>query len=411
MLTPSFGLTATERVLPKLALDFTTASLDNRIAFARALNTATRVNASGLIEMVNANLPRFDYSPITLACKGLLIEEARTNYLLHSNDFSNAAYTAQNITISASSEISPEGATNAQTITNDTSNAEHRFYQLIGSIGTRSSSIFAKAGTAAFISISLQGTASNYAEFNLLNGTVVSSANGSARIENYGNGWYRCFYENPTGNDQFFVINMGESAGQAIPGTSYVGTGKTVHLYGGQTELGAFSTSYIPTTTTALTRNADVATMTGTNFSSWFNASEGTFELDFIQPFAYSGNTYIFACNAATNGERLSFLTESTPRAFWYCAAGGADVAAITAGNITLNQVTKQVAAYKLDNYGMAVNGGNAGTDTSGAVPSGLSTLYFGTNVGGGNRWGGWVQKVKFWPQRLLNSELSAFSK
>jgi len=55
MITPSFGLTATERVLPRLALDFTTASLDPRITFTRALDTATRVNASGNIETVLAD--------------------------------------------------------------------------------------------------------------------------------------------------------------------------------------------------------------------------------------------------------------------------------------------------------------------------------------------------------------------
>jgi hypothetical protein len=61
MITPSFGLTATERVLPKLALDFTTASLDARITFTRAGNTATRINTSGYVELINADLPRFDF--------------------------------------------------------------------------------------------------------------------------------------------------------------------------------------------------------------------------------------------------------------------------------------------------------------------------------------------------------------
>lgn len=57
MITPAFCLTATERVLLKLALDFTTASLDSRITFAGALNTATQVNSSGYVELVNADIP------------------------------------------------------------------------------------------------------------------------------------------------------------------------------------------------------------------------------------------------------------------------------------------------------------------------------------------------------------------
>ena len=91
MITPSFSLTATERVLPKLALDFTTASLDSRITFTRttgASNPAAFVNSSGYITAATNDQPRFDYNPVTLACKGLLIEESRANLLLQSENFS-----------------------------------------------------------------------------------------------------------------------------------------------------------------------------------------------------------------------------------------------------------------------------------------------------------------------------------
>lgn len=69
MITASFPLTATERVLPRLALDFTTGVLDPRVSVTRALNTATAVNSSGFIAVVNADLPRFDYDPVNLSAK------------------------------------------------------------------------------------------------------------------------------------------------------------------------------------------------------------------------------------------------------------------------------------------------------------------------------------------------------
>ena len=93
MITPAYSPTATERVLPRLALDFTTASLDPRVTVTRALNTATRVNSSGDVEVVSANLPRFDFDPTTLVCKGLLIEETRTNLLRYSEAFDNVYWT------------------------------------------------------------------------------------------------------------------------------------------------------------------------------------------------------------------------------------------------------------------------------------------------------------------------------
>jgi hypothetical protein len=123
MITPAYALTATERVLPRLALDFTTGSLDPRVTVTRALDTATRVNSSGFIEGINANLPRFDYDPVTLAPKGLLIEEARTNILLYSNDFRDTAtagstrpWVYDNTTITTGAAVSPDGTQNASKI-------------------------------------------------------------------------------------------------------------------------------------------------------------------------------------------------------------------------------------------------------------------------------------------------------
>jgi hypothetical protein len=84
MITPAFGLTATERVLPSLMLDFSTGVAPAQITTTRAGNTATQINSSGNIELVNADTPRLDYDPITKVCKGLLIENARTNLLRNS---------------------------------------------------------------------------------------------------------------------------------------------------------------------------------------------------------------------------------------------------------------------------------------------------------------------------------------
>ncbi len=61
---------------PTLELDFANVNaLDPRITFTRANPIATVTNSLGLIQTVGANVPRFDYDPVTLAAKGLLIEE------------------------------------------------------------------------------------------------------------------------------------------------------------------------------------------------------------------------------------------------------------------------------------------------------------------------------------------------
>jgi len=98
--TPSYSLTATERVLPNFAIDFTTGVVDPRIVTSRAGNTATRINASGGIELVNDNLPRLDFDPVTLACRGLLSEGAATNLLLNSL-IDGTNLTTQTVTVAA----------------------------------------------------------------------------------------------------------------------------------------------------------------------------------------------------------------------------------------------------------------------------------------------------------------------
>jgi len=98
--TPAYSLTATERVLPNLAIDFTTGIVDPRIVCSRVGSTATRTNASGVLEVVAADTSRLDFDPVTLQCRGLLSEGAATNILLNSLiDGTNLA--TQSVTVAA----------------------------------------------------------------------------------------------------------------------------------------------------------------------------------------------------------------------------------------------------------------------------------------------------------------------
>jgi hypothetical protein len=136
MITPAYGMTATERVLPRLALDFTTGALDPRVTVARALNTATRVNSSGLIEIINANLPRFDYDPVTLAPKGLLIEESRTNLMLQSQAIDQSPWAVSQLNTTGTPAYidvaaSPDGTQNADKLIPNTVSTQHYAQQAI----------------------------------------------------------------------------------------------------------------------------------------------------------------------------------------------------------------------------------------------------------------------------------------
>jgi hypothetical protein len=147
MLTPAYALTATERVLPRMALDFTTGVLDPRVTVARLLDTATRVNSSGLIEIVNANLPRFDYDPVTLAAKGLLIEESRANKLLQSN-FAASWSSTGSPTVTLNAAVSPDGTTNATQITSSPGGVFRAVFQDVATTAAAHTfSIYLKSAT------------------------------------------------------------------------------------------------------------------------------------------------------------------------------------------------------------------------------------------------------------------------
>ena len=336
MITPSFALTATERVLPRMALDFTTASLDSRVTFTRSGNTATVTNSSGVIAAINANLPRFDFDPTTLVCKGLLIEEARTNLLLNS-------------------------------LINGTSLST----QLVTT-------------TAVAHTLSFYGT-----------GQIVLTGTSSATV--VGTGAY------PSRQTLTFTPTAG------VLTLTVTGTVQYAQL-----EVGSFATSFIPTDATSKTRNADVATMTGANFSDWFNASEGAFAF-WSNVFADNSPTMLEGSKAGSGYAELLVIGRDAGLDRWNTQGltGGVLQSNLftNTNTFTVNSNNKCAFAYKSASYAASANASTLVTST-GNVPTGLNRLSIGHDlVGGGNFMSGYVQKIQYWPQRLTNNEVQAFSK
>jgi hypothetical protein len=243
-------------------------------AFTRA-STATYVGSDGLIQSAAINVPRFAYDPVTLESAGLLIESAATNLLLYSEQM-NVGWTL-GLQVQPNAAISPDGTTNADKIYESTSTTQHLLYQNIGSVLVGSQytlSCFAKAGERTSFSLTANGEA--YVVFDLLNGTITQGAS-QGSITKYSNGWYRCVATftktNTIGN--FFILLWNNS-------NSYTGDGSSgVYVWGAQLETGSVATSYIPTTTAAVTRAADVVSGTGlvysnvpeTDYSAWSSAT------------------------------------------------------------------------------------------------------------------------------------------
>jgi hypothetical protein len=418
MITPSFSLTATERVLPRLALDFTTASLDPRVTFTRSGNTATRVNASGLVAAINANLPRFDYDPVTLACRGLLIEESRTNLLLQSQTFSGAVWSQSRVTQTPNATTAPDGTTTAPSITETAVVGNHVLQQLpsVTNGVTYTFSCYLKKGVLAtapdIIQLALGGTGFPplpCVNFNLSTGAVTGQREGAVgSITSVGNGWWRCTLTRAAGGTGIgnlwiaFVNNNPSST--VLP--SYLGsTTSDVFIWGAQLEAGAFATSYIPTAASQVTRTSDVATMTGTNFSDWYNAGAGGVVTRAL-PSTVSGINSVLQFDDGLNLAIIALRGNTTNPELYI--KNVTDQAQIDAGTIVVNTAYNLGAAWNTDNCAAAVNGNDAVIDTSATIPT-VTQARLGSD--GTNYLNGHLQTVRYWPQRIINAEVQAFSK
>jgi len=387
VITPSFALTATERVLPSMALDFTTASLDSRVTFTRSGNTATVVNSSGFIAPINANLPRFDYDSTTLVCKGLLIEEARTNIALDSNNFSTITWSNTSVTVTANAAVSPDGTSNASLLT--AAAADCAIFQTMA-VTTATAyvySVYLRAATTT--SISLYVDLNGLGSFVALPITVTTS-------------WQRF---------TFPFTSTGVSCKIYIGGGGSFSSPEAIFAYGAQLEAGAFATSYIPTTSAAVTRNADVAVMTGTNFSSWYNASEGAFLASTVLSRQASvGGTTIISVSDTTLTNYMSFF---------FRAAGSLGANIVTGSVTQVNQTPLGVtSANTIVNIGLSYKTNNSVSYANGTVQSTVTTVTLPTptqlqfGVSPANIYlNGIISTLRYWPQRIINAEGQAFSK
>jgi hypothetical protein len=229
------------------------------ITFTRA-TSATCVKNDGTLTTLSSGQPRVNGS-------GLLTEAATTNLLTNSEEQAQNGLGWQFQNLTRSAVAAPSGASAGWTITDDSTNGQHRTWQAATVVDAtvHTNSIYAKAGTASFLGMwSNAGTSAAHAVFNLSTGVVAATSNATAVITAVGSawpGWYRCsitFTSNTT--TEYHTINMGTTQAQADAG-SYVGSGSTILIAASQLETGSVPTSYVKTLGTQVTRNADVVTV------------------------------------------------------------------------------------------------------------------------------------------------------
>ena len=265
------------------------------------------------------NTPRFDHDPVTGELKGLMVEESRTNLITNSGSFTSGWSTQGISTIAASSCISPSGELSGTKILEDSGSSRHHIQCSVSATFPATLSIFAKAAERTKLLVG-DGQAGAAAIFDLIGSGSIFSQNSNylpITITNVGNGWYRCSITKPAAYvGATMWVGIADSSGQTI----YQGDPtKGLYIWGVQIEPGSGMTSYIPTTTAAVTRSADQLSISKT--SNWFNSVNGTLALAHDaasgQPLLGDSSTTILSSlgagtiNIDYSNSQLSVVTQS----------------------------------------------------------------------------------------------------
>jgi hypothetical protein len=340
-----------------------------------------------------------EFNPVTGECLGRSVWESRTNLLLYSEEFDNAYWTKSNVTISTNQIIAPDGTLTADKLVEDATSNQHRVLRAIDG-STKNVSIYAKAAERSYIGLFAAVGTRTY--FNLSAGTIGTVSSGStATIESVGNGWYRCSLYNahPTNGGLFQLSTDGTT--ETYTGDGYSG----IYIWGAQLEAGAFATPYIPTVAAQVTRLADSAVMTGTNFSSWFNPSEGTFVVNSTG--LDTSFTVAVQVDDGTTSNRIGMIiprASSASPAFIF-TSGAAQTAF---SNVTFVGDDKEALSYAANNVLLSVNGAAVQTDTTVVLPV-VDRLRIRNNSAAPSS--GYIKRITYYPQALTAANLQAVTR
>jgi len=397
------------------------AQLEQRSAVTAYTATTTQpiTNYIPVLQTAAANVARFDHTPTTGEALGLLVEEQRTNLVTYSEQFNSWSSSSS---ITANTNIAPDGTLTADTHINPV-NSFYPYESVVIPAGICSFSIFINnASTAEWCRWRVNtatGSASLWFNFSTKTfGTFFPGFSGGAIVD-VGGGWYRVSVQyTPAAGDEG-ARNWAVPCPVTGDNISVVSADKSLIIWGAQVEAGAFPTSYIATTSAQVTRIADAASMTGTNFSSWFNNAEGTVYAEAAVT-SIVGPSGFWAVGDASLGfstRNSIYSLSSTGTGLWAVSQAVNGVAQLGAsaltGSFVANTPRKIAFAFKTNDTVGASNGAIGTVDTACLVPVSSSLSIGSLNSGwanGGNYLNGHISKLAYYPSRLTNAQLQALT-
>lgn len=393
-------------------------SFSDIITFTRA-SSGTYFDATGTLQTATTNTARFDYNPSTLAARGMLVEEQRTNSIrnntmqgavagtpgtLPTNWFTFTGVTGLTRQIVGTGnengityiEIRLSGTPSAAGVYQIGFDGQNNIAALTGQTWSQSVYIKLQAGTYTGISATRLG----FNEYNSVpayvtgNLVTVTAATDSALAT-----------QRQTGTQ---VLNGGATTAFVQPYLDFALSGAaidiTLRIGLPQLEQGAFATSVISTSTAAATRSADVANVN--TLSPWYNASAGTLFVDAVLSRQNTlANNKIVDLIGSGSTETKIFMRASGATGMSVIDSAGTTLADFTGAVIAANGANKTGLAYALNDFAGTTNGASVSTDTSGTPPTATSM-----EIGNNGILCGWIRRITYYPRRLSNAELQGIT-
>lgn len=333
------------------------------------------------METVAANVPRINYDPFTGECLGLLNEVPRTNDIIQSEFATGLA----------------NGAYAGVTATN--------FPGFAGGVSVQLNS----GGAYAYkIAAAVQGSSYSFSFLILMDdggdatvgvdfSVVFTGGSVPATVKKLGGGLHLVQTAQVVSNlnTYFGVVKYEYQSPRGFKVTAY------------DRQAGGFPTSYIPTTTAAVTRAAENIIVGGASFLEIFNQEQGTLYVEGIQDGNYGG--WFAGLSTGTASDRTGLYMSGTQvRAV---AFSGAVAQTNLSVNVPLTGQAKKAAfAMQKDNFAVSVNGSAAITGSAGAMSAFTQMSIGNAPWGATESFCGCIKRIAYYPTRLSNAQLQALT-
>jgi hypothetical protein len=331
-----------------------------------------------------------EFDPVTGECLGRSVWESRTNIWTYSEFQDSTGLNLSNVTLDAMFGPSGNWANAYRFGTSGTTRFVYGKTTVASTTYTMSVFVKMDDGLAPIFGSSTPSAVEN--DFAIQLGNAATNP-ATYTVKNIGNGLYVVSATGVTGPTNLVNNGVLKHATNSARG---------FRVTGFQLEAGAFATPYIPTVASQVTRLADSAVMTGVNFSSWFNPSEGAFFVDATN----SGASGIpINIHDGTANNQCQVLTGTSGTAFLVITEN-----VIQANIGTRANPAKTAASYKFNDFMASTNGSVPATDTSGTLPV-VSVARIGSRYDNSNHINGYIKRLTYYNQALTSANLQAITR